>query len=312
MEVRSIRLKPAKQKKNQLQVDGGLSGDGYQPMMGYKPPKKDQIATGDVEAEAGGLLPDQVGENVKIQGYTLPSDSEIVWSDELDPMADIKFDDAFKKAEKPKSLWFSSYKLAKRESMRSGKPLMIWFTRTGESGSPLCKKLREELYAKNNFKVWARNNVIRLKIDLAPQVSLGRSGEIQDADTRKRNYAAAMKKKYRVFGLPSVIMESPSRGVTAQYRGYRGDSNAYFARLKDNVLTHEHNYKVWRTKMIKKGYREWTGTNGLELFAKLARYQQGNLILIEPDGNKLKTTESKLTRKDRDWIAQQKARRGID
>lgn len=310
MGVRTIHPKAAKQTKGEMKVEGTLSGNGYQPMMGYKPPNKDKIATGDVDAQAAGFLPDAVGENVKIQGYLLPSDNDIVWADENDPTADIKFDEAFKKAVKPKSLWHSSYRAAKRESMRTGKPIMIWFTRTGDSGSPLCKKLREEVYAKGDFKAWAKKNVVRLKIDLSPKVDQrGENGEILGSDTDKRKYAAALKKRYRVLGLPSVIIESPSEGVMANYRGYRGDPDAYFANLKDNVLTHDHNYQVWRRKMAKKGYREWTGTNGLEVFAKLARYQAGNLILIEPDGNKLKTNESQLSRADRSWIASEKARR---
>ena len=188
--------------------------------------------------------------------------------------------------------------------------MLIWFTRTENGGSPKCKKLREEVYNRSDFKAWARTNVVRLKLDLAPKVTMrGDNGEILGSDNDKRKYVESLKKRYRVLGVPAVIVESPSDGVMAQYRGYRGDSNAYFENLKDNILTHEHNYKVWRHKMLRKGYREWTGTNGLRVFAKLIRYNQGDLVLVEPDGHKLKTTESRLSKADRAWLNHEKERR---
>lgn len=312
MAVRTVQPRKVKSKKPKTKVEGSLARDGYQPMApaGYKQPKKDPYAIGDFDSETTGVLPDQVGEGVKIQGYTLPSDDSIAWSDEHNPNADIKFDQAFKKAVKPQSLWFNSYQLARRESIRSGKPMLIWFTRTNEGGSPKCKKLREELYNRSDFKAWARTKVVRLKIDLAPKISMrGDNGEILGADNDKRKYAESLKKRYRVHGVPAVIVESPSEGVMAQYRGYRGDSNAYFGKLKDNILTHEHNYGIWRHKMLRKGYREWTGSNGLKVFAKLTRYSQGKLLLVEPDGRKLKTSEARLSKKDRAWLDHEKARR---
>ncbi|MGC6425623.1 MAG: thioredoxin fold domain-containing protein [Akkermansiaceae bacterium] len=312
MEVRTISPRKVKTKKSKTKVEGGLSREGYAPMTpnGYKAPNKDQIAAGSVGTEVSGVLPDQVGEGVKIQGYTLPSDDSIAWSDEFNPDADINFDEAFVKVVKPKSAWFSSFKQARRESIRSGKPLVIWFTRTNEGGSPKCKKLRDEVYNRSDFKIWARKHVVRLKVDLAPPIGRrGDNGEILGKDNDKRKYAKFLEKQYRVHGVPSVIVESPSEGVMAQYRGYRGDSHAYFGKLKDNILTHEHNYNIWRHKMLRKGYREWTGRNGIKVFAKLVKYSNGNLLLVEPDGHKLKTSESLLSRSDRVWLNHEKSRR---
>lgn len=312
MEVRTVHPRKVKSKKLKTKVEGSLSADGYQQMTpaGYKSPKKDPYAIGDLNSETAGVLPDQVGQGVKIQGYTLPSDDSIAWSDEFNPEADIKFDEAFKKVVKPKSLWFASYTQARRESARTGKPMLIWFTRSNDGGSPKCKKLRDEVYERSDFKAWAKNNVVRVKIDLSPKVTMrGENGEILGSDNDKRKYAAALKKRYRVLGTPAVIIESPSDGVMAQYRGYSGNSNAYFGNLKDNILTHEHNYKIWRYKMLKKGYREWTGTNGLRVFAKLVRYYKGNLVLVEPDGKRLKTTESRLSKADRNWLNSEKEHR---
>lgn len=311
MDVQTIRpkYKEAEGSGEEGSVGGGFAGMGFQ-----KPPETDGIAVGKAPTEAMGYLPTNVkaGE-VKIQGYTLPSDSDIVWSDEDDPTADIAFDKAFTHVVKPKSLWYDSYGEAKREAMRTGKPMLIWFTQTGDSPSPLCKTLSREVFARSDFKSWAKEKVIRLKIDLAGKKGArGENGEIMNDEARSREYAARMKKKYRVLGLPAVVMESPSKGVLAQYRGYKkGSAGEYWWKMKNVVLTHEHNHSVWKKGMAAKGYREWTGSNGQVVFAKLARYQKGRLLLVEPDGKRLQTTEANLSKVDRAWIAAAKKARGL-
>jgi hypothetical protein len=46
------------------------------------------------------------------------------------------------------------------------------------------------------------------------------------------------------------------------------------------------------------------------VYAKLARYSGGEMILIEPDGKRLKALEKNLSGVDRAWIAAEKAKRG--
>ena len=62
--------------------------------------------------------------------------------------------------------------------------------------------------------------------------------------------------------------------------------------------------------MARRGYREWTDERGRKLFAKLSRYREGELILVEPDGKRILARESKLSAEDRTWILRQKARAG--
>ena len=119
-----------------------------------------------------------------------------------------------------------------------------------------------------------------------------------------------LKKQYRVLGLPTVIVLTPSGEVAEQYRGYtQGQKKPYIQRLKDRILTEKHNEKIWRKGMKAKGYRVWTGRNGQQLFARLTRYRNGDIVLVEPDGRKSKTSELQLSKKDRDWLDKQRARR---
>ncbi|MDB4525532.1 thioredoxin family protein [Akkermansiaceae bacterium] len=307
LDVPTIRPKIKKSTQGEGAPAGGFAGLGYE-----QPPEGDAIAAGDAPVEAAGYLPTSVkaGE-VKIQGYVLPGDDSIAWSDEEKPMADIKLDEAFTEVKKPKGAWLTSYPEARRLSARTGKPLFIWFTRTKGSGSPICKTLKREVFDLTDFRSWSLKNVVRLKIDLSGAGGpRGEFGEIMDAESRERDYLEGFKKKYRVLGLPAVILESPALGVLGQYRGYKkGTSAEYFGQLKNTVLTHEHNYAVKKRELAAKGYRTWTGKNDQAIFAKLIRYSAGDLLLVEPNGKKVKTKESQLSKKDRQWIDAAKARR---
>ncbi|HCQ38603.1 MAG TPA: hypothetical protein DIV39_05570, partial [Verrucomicrobiales bacterium] len=57
------------------------------------------------------------------------------------------------------------------------------------------------------------------------------------------------------------------------------------------------------------GYREWADQQGRKVFARLTRYKSGQLILVEPDGRKIRASESRLSDADRTWIAAERAKR---
>jgi hypothetical protein len=61
----------------------------------------------------------------------------------------------------------------------------------------------------------------------------------------------------------------------------------------------------------RKGYRDWSDDQGRVIFAKLAAYKDGELVLVEPDGQRARTHERKLSAGDRVWIEDQKKLRGI-
>ena len=188
MEVPTIRPKIRRLNQGQGPSAAGFAGLGYE-----KPAEGDGISVGDAPVQAAGYLPTSVKEGeVKIQGYVLPSDDMIVFSDDSKPLADIAFDKAFTKVKKPKSAWRTSYTEAKRESAGTGKPMLIWFTRSassGAAGSPLCKTLNREVFGLPDFKSWSKEEVVRLKLDLSGAGgSRGNLGEIGDSETRQRAY----------------------------------------------------------------------------------------------------------------------------
>lgn len=307
---------PKVEKKSKFSQEGS-QGIGGNPNAKYKGASED-VAAGQAPVE-GGYLPTEVGEGVMAAGMELPSDSSIVWSGD-DPNADIPFSEAFKERPKKQEAWFASYKQARRDSMRTGKPILMWFTKSpssGSVGSPICKTLNRELFATKEFAAWAKENVVRLKIDLngtlKGDTGLDDKGQIKGSVMARRQYAAKLQKQYQVKGCPTLVVLEPDGGVYSRLRGYkRGQDREVWGKLKNASLTVEHNRGVWERKMARKGYRRWTGSNDQVVFAKLRRFDEksGGVWLVEPDGNMIKTSTKLLSKGDRGWILEEKERRG--
>lgn len=301
MEVRTIRPDVKKGKKfTEGDESSGLGGVGGVPGAKYNKP--DEEFQAGMTPEEMGYLPTKVEKGMTAGGMELPSDDRIVWTSD-DPNKDIPFDDAFKKTVKKKSAWLESYAEARRESMRTGKPVLMFFTSSKNSSSSAT--IKRELFAAHDFTAWAKENVIRLRIDVDGG-SMER-GRLSESTIKRRNYAQKLKKQFHVLGYPTVVILQPDGSVYSQERGYsRGEKNELWGKLKNARLTIEHNHEIWKRRMEKKGYRDWTGKNERVVFAKLLRYHEGKMILVEPDGNRVKTSTLGLSSKDRAWIITEK------
>lgn len=288
---------------------GGTAGDspfgasGIPPQLRPKRPEPGGAPTVLTPPEGGGPL------------FT-PED-EIVFTDPDNPDASLpELSSILTTAPKKRGPWEESETIAKKRAAREGKPLLIWFTDSARS--PLCKALEQEVFNRPDFKKWASDRVVRLRIDTNiatseyvndPDISLG---EKESRRVEVINYAKRLKKQYKALGHPFVITLHPNGGVIGRYPGYsRGQSDFYWGRLKQDVEVSTLAHQEWRGKLEQKGYREWNDRHDRSIFAKLAGYKDGTLILIEPDGTRCKTHESKLAKEDRDWIDEQKRRRGM-
>lgn len=211
-----------------------------------------------------------------------------------------------------KGPWERSETIARQTAAREGKPILVWFTDSARS--PMCKVLSAELFATAPFGKWADENLVRLRIDAnvsADDPNLGLDEKIT-RETEMKDYVKRLKKRYRILGQPSVLMLNPGGEVMARYRGYkRGDADYFWGLIKQGVASSEAANREWRKSLEAKGYREWEGKRGRKVFAKLVSYSKGTLLLIEPGGERYRTDESSLSKGDRQWIAEQKALRGI-
>ena len=292
-------IKPKVKKSSRFSDGDATSGlGGIGGVAGARLGKPDEGFQAGKTPEESGFLPAKVEKGTVVGGLELPSEDQIVWTTD-DPDDDIAFDEAFEKLAKPKSAWRESFQDARRESMRSGKPILMYFTSSKNSSS--SASIQSELFAAHDFASWAKVNIVRLRIDI-DDGSLER-GKLSESTIKRRNYAESLKKQFHVLGYPTVVVLQPDGSVYTQERGYRrGKKGELWGKLKNAVLTIEHNHKIWKRRMEAKGYRDWSGKNGQVVFAKLARYYKGDIVLIEPDGNRVKTTTLGLSGDDRGWI----------
>ncbi|MCP5535938.1 MAG: thioredoxin family protein [Akkermansiaceae bacterium] len=255
-------------------------------------------ATAGVSPGGGASAGAASGSPGKAAGIT--RDEDIVWAPENpDEAIGGGLEELWKQPEN--KTWHMSYKEAAQQSRQTGKPLLIWFTDSAQS--PLCRRLSDELFSTSDFESWATSTLVRLRVD----TTIPPKERNTDLGVRKSRYVEQLKKRYSVHGHPTVVLLLPSGEVHASYRGYKkGDSDYYWARLKQAVVKAEESYGKWREKYEQRGYRLWTSRDGQKTFAKLYRFQPGSVTLIDPDGKRGTTSFKRLSDADQAWILLQK------
>ncbi|MFD0895146.1 thioredoxin family protein [Luteolibacter ambystomatis] len=261
----------------------------------------------------GGGTPVAAGGNVAPPSLSqITPQSEILWTDPDNPDKGIpELNDLM--AGPKHGLWEEDEGIARRQAVREGKPLLIWFTDSAHS--PGCKQLTAQLFDKKEFESWAKEKFVRLRVDFYPRVKDPNMSmdDAADKEARNRNRATEMNKRYKVLGYPTLLVLSNSGDVVGRYKGFKnGDGDYTWGLLKQGESLAGKSSQEWRAGLMKKGYREWQDRSGNKVFAKLVSYNKGTLIFVEPDGRRSKTVETRLSDADRDWIKQQKALRGIE
>ena len=236
-------------------------------------------------------------------------EEDLMWTDPDNPEQSMEGMEDVMAEQGREGPWYVSYSKARRAAMRSGKPILIWFTDT--RFSPLCRSLDSEVFSKAAFSDWAQNTLVRLRLDFNVKgVNGGQGQSAMDDKIRKENYLGELKRRYKVQGFPTVLVLTPDGKVASRYRGYRKSYfDFYEGRLKNDTGKAANLHGEWRRSMAVRGYREWTDRKGRKVFAKLSRYNSGSLILVEPDGRKIRADESRLSDTDRAWIASERAKR---
>lgn len=255
--------------------------------------------------------------NPAAAGIAITPEEETVYTNMDDPEAEIpELSEVLDSAPKRQGPWEMSETIAKQRAIHEGKPLLIWFT--DSKTSPMCKALSQELFNRQDFSDWANEKLVRLKVDSNfddndyvkdPDI------DIREKESRRavsRNYVTNLKKRYKVLGAPVLLLLNPSGEVIGRYRGYkRGESDYTWGLIKQGEASSAAAYDSWKSGLVKKGYRDWSDRKGRKVFAKLTAYSKGTLTLIQPDGTRCKTQESKLCDDDQNWINEQKKLRGL-
>jgi hypothetical protein len=280
---------------------GGERVDPFSP--GSIPPTLRGGGGGGTPIGRGGGIP----EGLKDDAGTVMNPDEIVFTDPdaEDPDAMVSELRELLAAVPEEGPWRKSHENTFREARQEDKPVLIWFT--DSQNSPNCRQLSEELFNRREFEEWASETFVRLQVDRR----VGGS-KLDDSTARKADYVEHLKKRYKVHGQPTLLVLTPSGDVIGRYKGYRrGEADYRWGQLKQGAKLAREKHKRWKREMEKKGYRHWSDPSGRRIFARLERYREGELLLIEPGGARFQTKEEHLSQKDREWIAEEKRKRGI-
>ena len=120
---------------------------------------------------------------------------------------------AEEKKEAPKSddAWLTSYDKALTQAKAEKKVVLADFT--GSDWCGFCIKLKHEVLDTDEFKTWAKQNVVLLELDYPRQKQ-------QSDEVKKQNQELA--KKFGVDGFPTVLVLDGEGKELARIVGYAG------------------------------------------------------------------------------------------
>ena len=96
--------------------------------------------------------------------------------------------------------WYTDIEVAKKESQKTKKPMMLFFT--GSDWCGWCVRLQKEVFFKDEFKKWANENVVLVELDFP-------RSKPQSDDTKRQNQM--LQKQFNVAGYPTIHFVRPEK-----------------------------------------------------------------------------------------------------
>ena len=112
--------------------------------------------------------------------------------------------------------WLTDWEKAKKLSKATGRPILADFT--GSDWCGWCIKLKKEVFDTDEFKTWAKKNVILLELDYP------RNKTLPD-DLKKQN--ETLKTKYQIRGYPTVLFLDADEKILAKTGYVKGGPEAW-------------------------------------------------------------------------------------
>ena len=101
-------------------------------------------------------------------------------------------------AKKAESVWLTDLEAAKKQAAADKKPILMFFT--GSDWCGWCKKLHEDVLDKDEFRKFAKDNLVLLELDFPESIP-------QSAELKKQN--KALGDKFKVSGYPTMVLVAP-------------------------------------------------------------------------------------------------------
>lgn len=128
--------------------------------------------------------------------------------------------------EEAASAWTEDLQVAIKEAKKADKVLMIEFT--GSDWCGFCVKQNKEVFAKEEFQAFAKDNLVLMKADFPSKRQM-------PEEVKKQN--AELKTKYAVSGFPTLVFVNTKGEELGRMRGYAPGSGVekWLARAKEIV-----------------------------------------------------------------------------
>ncbi len=226
------------------------------------------------------------------------ADGELIWTNPDDPDADIPgLTAAFENRRKGNG-WLNNLGRGIKLSRKEGRPLLIWFHNSVTS--PKSKQLGTHLLETEQFNLWCKDRVVRVKLDAG--------ASMDEATTKNSQYSMSsinnLARRYGLRHYPALVVINPRGKITARIDGYNGFLAEVEEELEQGVKNAETSYSTYKEDLRSKGYRDWTSRKGEKLFARLQRYDEKNsaVYLREPGGRVSRTRLERFSKADIDYL----------
>lgn len=121
------------------------------------------------------------------------------------------------------AVWLHDFEAAKKQAEAEEKPIFINFT--GSDWCGWCIRLEKEVFAKEEFKKYASENLVLVEIDFPKKKE-------QSAELKAQN--KALDKAFEIQGYPTLFLLDADGKKLSDDIGYReGGPVAYVAHLKE-------------------------------------------------------------------------------
>ena len=220
--------------------------------------------------------------------------------------------------------WMTDYEDARKESKKTGKPILANFT--GSDWCGYCIRLDKEVFSTDTFEDWAEENVVLLEIDFPRRTSL--SKKLQQQNNK-------LAQQFGIRGFPTILFldkDGDKLGGTGYLsgkdaKGWTDNADGIIAAyLKSTKRVREKaaepkpsastggvkadtpnpwaKAKEQRLERLKsEGYRDWTNTSGRTIFAKYLGKKEGKVALLMDGKGKVILDISSLSAADQALIA---------
>ena len=174
------------------------------------------------------------------------------------------------------------------------KMLLLWITDSVRSGG--SKPMAKEVFRHTIFLRLMKDYMVLTKLDFA------------DPDIASNKYTKHLKNKLKVMGYPVLVLFSPDSEELWRYVGYR---SGRFSEIIDQlgyqseVFVRKENHRYER--LVKSGYRTWSNYKKEPIFAKAVSVsrEEKTVVLLDEAGKRYTYPVVKLSKEDRDWLAEQ-------